>query len=211
MPLKELERISKFLRPFEFDIIKVSGGEPTIHPQFGEICDKLKELFPAHAYQLATNGCLLEKFLDHLEVFGQIELSRYPGRNDSTFSHLTELKLPGLQSYTKEDCYEMEDVNKESNLNKTSIYKSCKWTYIKKIVQSRIYPCCIIFGQSIRQNIDRNEVSVPIDENWRENLTKINLEPYCKYCFVNVDTRSRFRLAHKLCQNVRSLFPLLNP
>lgn len=211
MPLRELERISKFLRPFEFDIVKISGGEPTIHPQFGEICDKLKELFPAHAYQLATNGCLLEKFLDHLKVFNHIGLSHYPGKNDSSFFHLTELKLPNLYSGTKDDYCEMEDINKESNLDKTHIYRSCKWTYIKKIVQSRIYPCCLIFGQSVRQNIDISKISVPIDENWRKNLTKINLEPHCRHCFVNVDTKSRFRSVHKLCQNVIDLTVLLKP
>lgn len=165
MPLKELERISKFFRPFEFDSIKLSGGEPTLHPQFGEICDRLKELFPACAYELATNGCLLEKYLDHLEVLNHIELSRYPGKNDSTYLHLTELKLPHLSPVTKEDYSGMADVYQASNLNKTHIYKYCERAYIRKIVQSRIYPCCIIFGQSIRQNIDRNKVSVPIDEN----------------------------------------------
>ena len=209
MSLKELERISKFLRPFEFDIIKISGGEPTIHHQFGEICDKLKELFPAYACQLATNGCLLEKFFVRLKVFNKIGLSHYPGKNDSTFFHLNELELPNLYPYTKEDYCEMEDVYKESNLDKNHIYQSCKWAYIKEIVQSRIYPCCLIFGQSVRQNIDINKVSVPIDENWRKNLTKINLEPYCRHCFVNVDTKSRFRSVHKLCQNVIPLIGLL--
>jgi len=210
MSLKELERISRFFRPYEFDVIKISGGEPTLHHQFGEICDSLKELFPAYAYELATNGCLLEKSLDHLEVFNRIALGHYPGRNDSTFFRLTELKLPNLHPYTKGDYSEMEDVYKESNLNKAHIYKSCKWTYIKKIVQSRIYPCCIIFGQSIRQNIDRNKVGVPIDEDWEENLTSIDLEPYCKHCFVDVDTRSHLRLVRRLYKNAMDLFRLKN-
>ena len=202
MPLRELERISKFFRPFEFDTIKLSGGEPTLHPQFGEICGRLKELFPAYAYTLATNGCLLEKYLDHLEVFNHIELSLYPGKNDSTCLRLTELKLPNLGSLAKEDYCEMEDVYKEADLDISHICKSCKWTYINKIVQSSIYPCCIIFGQSIRQNIDRNKIGVPIDENWREHLIKISLEPYCKHCFVNVDTGSYPRLVRKPFQNV---------
>lgn len=188
MTLEELERISRFFKPFEFDVIKLSGGEPTLHVQFREICDRLKELFPAREYQLATNGCLLEKHLDKLGLFYTIELSHYPGKNDATFSRLSKLKVPNSYLSTKNDYTGMDDVNKESNLNKTGIFKSCKWTYIKKIVQSRIYPCCIIFGQSVRQGIDRDRVSVPIDEHWRDNLLKIDLEPYCRHCFVDVRT-----------------------
>jgi len=208
MSLKELGRISKLISPFEFDIVKISGGESTIHPQFGEICDKLKEIFPAYAYELATNGCLLEKFLDHLKVFSRIELSRYPGKNDSTFFHLTELEIANLHSSTKDDYSGMEDIYKESNLDKTHIYQSCKWTNIKKVVQSRIYPCCQIFGQSVRQNIDINKISVPLDENWRKNLVKINPEPYCRHCFSDVDTESHFRSVRKLCRNVYTLLKL---
>jgi len=188
MTLEELERISRFFQPYEFDVIKLSGGEPTLHTQFREICERLEKLFPAYDYLLATNGCLLEKYLDILDFFYTVEISHYPGNNDATFSKLSELKAPNFYLYTKQDYAGLDDVNKESNLNKTGIFKSCKWTYIKKIVQSRIYPCCIIFGQSVRQNIDREKVSVPIDEHWRENLLKIDLEPYCRHCFVDVDT-----------------------
>ena len=188
MTLEELERISRFFKPFEFDVIKISGGEPTLHSQFSEICDGLNGLFPAHEYQLATNGCLLEKYLDKLSVFHRVGLSHYPGKNDAIFSRLNELKVPNFNLRTKEDYAEMDDINTDSNLNKTGIFKSCKWTYIKKVVQSRIYPCCIIFGQSVRHDIDRDKISVPIDEHWRENLLKIDLEPYCRHCYVDVDT-----------------------
>ena len=67
MSFNELERISKFFKPYEFDVIKISGGEPTLHSQFRDICENLKELFPACFYMLATNGFLLEKYKEPLE------------------------------------------------------------------------------------------------------------------------------------------------
>lgn len=184
--LNELERFSKLVKPFEFQVIKLSGGEPTLHPQFAEICDNLKKLFSAHRYKLATNGFRLEKFINYLEVFDDIELTHYFGRNDEIFGKLVKLNLPNMTPVDKQDYQELEDIFQEKNLNKTNIYKHCSYSEIFKIVQDRIYPCCVIFGQSVVKDINLDTISVPLDENWRENLAKINLEPYCRHCYIDV-------------------------
>jgi len=81
----------------------------------------------------------------------------------------------------------MEDIYQERNLTKHGIYSRCQFCGIKKVVQSRIYACCVIFGQSIRQNIEIDLVSVNIDENWRHQLHQLNIEPFCRCCFVDVE------------------------
>jgi len=206
MSFKELERISKFFKHYEFDVIKISGGEPTLHSQFHEICDNLKELFPAYFYRLATNGCLLEKYLENVLMFDQIDLSNYPGQNDDVYFRIVNLKIPNIYTFKKEDYIQMMDIYQEKNLGKTNIFKSCINKNIKKIIQSRIYPCCNIFGQSFHQNISRNKISVSVDKNWRENLEKINIETYCKRCWINVDTENRIPSIRKFSRNIRRNF-----
>ena len=87
----------------------------------------------------------------------------------------------------KRDAIEMVDVNEENNLGKHRIYDNCPYAGYRKIVQDRIYPCCVIFGQATRRDIDLGEISVPFDDNWRENLRKIDIEEHCRHCFVDVD------------------------
>ena len=135
---------------------------------------------------MATNGCFLEKYIENSLVFDQIDLSNYPGQNDDVYSHIVSLNIANICAYRKDDYIQMMDIYQENNLDKTNIFHSCKNKNIKKIVQSRIYPCCNIFGQSFRQEISRYRISELIDKNWRKKLEKIDIEPYCKRCWINV-------------------------
>jgi sulfatase maturation enzyme AslB (radical SAM superfamily) len=191
MSLEDLERMSRLVEPYEFYAIKLSGGEPTLHPQFVEICDRLRDLFPARAYLLATNGKLLERYLEQVQVFDRIDLSEYPGMNEEEFHRLYASDLSNLSASTKYDYTEMEDIHAESNHGKTGIFASCHQAGVKKIVQDRIYACCVIFGNSIRQGIDRDEISVPMDEHWRERLARVDIEAHCRRCWVDVRTGRR--------------------
>jgi sulfatase maturation enzyme AslB (radical SAM superfamily) len=206
MSFKELKRISTFFKHYEFDVIKVSGGEPTLHSQFPEICDNLKELFPAYFYKLATNGCLLEKYIENVLIFDQIDLSNYPGQNDDVYFRIVSLNIPNIYAFKKEDYIQMVDISQEKNLTKTNIYNSCINKNVKKIVQSRIYPCCNIFGQSFHQDISQNKISGLVDENWKKNLKKVNIEPYCKRCWTNVVTVDHIPSILKLSRNIRRNF-----
>ena len=110
LSFNELVESSNFFRPYEFDVIEISGGEPTLHPEFTVICDRLREMFIARRYDLATNGFRLEQFRDHLHAFDRIELSLYPGENDEVFPRLNSLAIPNMYSCEKQDYLEMMDV-----------------------------------------------------------------------------------------------------
>lgn len=190
MSLEDLERMSSLVIPFEFEVIKISGGEPTMHPHFGEICRMLRRWFPANRYEMSTNGFKLESYLHCTDVFDAIFLSLYPGKNDAIVQRCRRMGIPNLQGGVKKDYERMVDVYAENNIGKENVYAHCEFRDYRKVVQDRIYPCCIIFGQSIRQAIDLDEISVRFDEHWRDNLRHINIEPYCKRCFVEVETGS---------------------
>lgn len=187
--IEELENISRFIKPFEFYVVKISGGEPTLHPHFREICQSLKKMFPAHYYILATNGFKLEALRDCLNVFNHIDLSHYPGLNDAVYRRIINLNIPNIRTQIRRDNIEMVNVHIEKNLNKHNIYKYCIFSKFLKIVQCRIYPCCVIFGLAVRKDIDINRVSVLFDADWRRNLAKINMQPYCEHCWVDIQAR----------------------
>ena len=203
MSFKELERISKFFNQYEFDVVKISGGEPTLHSEFPKICENLKRLFPAFFYQLATNGCLLEKYIENTLMFDQIDLSNYPGQNDDVYSRIVNLNHSNIYPNRKEDFIQMMDIYQENNLDKTNIFNSCINKNIKKVVQSRIYPCCNILGQSFRQDISRDKISALIGEDWREKLEKIDIEPYCKRCWINVAIDNQIPSISRISRNIR--------
>ena len=191
LSLQELDEFSRFFQPYEFDVVKISGGEPTLHPEFALICDRLREMFIARRYDLSTNGFRLEQFRDHLHAFDRIELSLYPGENDEVFHRLNSLAIPNMYACEKQDYLEMMDVHSESNLDKSHVFLHCPFSNVKKVVQDRIYQCCVVFGQSIRQGFDREEVSVPLNDRWRENLQEIDIEQHCRRCFIDVDAPQR--------------------
>lgn len=190
MSLEYLEKISTLIKPHEFSTIKISGGEPTLHRQFGEICTSLKRLFPAQTYELATNGLKLHKYLEESKVFDLIDLSNYPGMNDEVYNDLISLELPNVNNQRKYDGDLMLDIRVWPNAHKKRVYERCGWPRgILKVVQDRIYPCCISFGLTSIRNDDYltpENLGVLLDENWRENLSVMNLEKACVQCWIDV-------------------------
>lgn len=187
MPVELINQVSKIVRPYEFEEIKISGGEPTLHPQFRTICENLHEWFPATRYTLATNGAMLARYLDCISVFSQVQLSEYPGQNEDVFEGLIQRDIPNLYAVTKPDDTMMINVHEQPNLGKVGIAERCPLRQVKKVVQQYIYPCCVVFGLSIWRGMDRTGVACPLVANWRECLEEVDLEPYCQVCFVNAD------------------------
>jgi len=111
MSVDHLLNISKFFKANEFEIIKVSGNEPTLHKEFADICNSLKSLFPANKYYLATNGFNLGKYLSDIKIFDRIDVSCYPGQNDDVFNTLAGQNIQNASSYTKNDDVQMFNIN----------------------------------------------------------------------------------------------------
>ena len=190
MSMDYLREISDYFEPHEFEHIKISGGEPTLFREFDTFCSELQTLFPAKAYSMATNGKKLKKYLDDIKVFNWIDLSRYPGLNDKEFDELLALEIPNVKYFEKHDGEEMMDIRIFPNYEKKNIFNKCSWPKdIYKIVQDRIYPCCIAFGLTTIRNdekLSEDKLGVILDHHWRENLQKLNIEFECKQCWVPV-------------------------
>ena len=98
--------------------------------------------------------------------------------------------LEGILLFTNPIVRNMMDIRIFPNYEKKNIFNKCSWPKdIYKIVQDRIYPCCIAFGLTTIRNdekLSEDKLGVILDHHWRENLQKLNIEFACKQCWVPV-------------------------
>lgn len=188
----EIERISELLKGYDYEILKISGGEPTLHPAFAEVTLSLPKLFTGKKYYLATNGARLFQFQDVLRVYHRIDLSYYPEQQSqskyyakarslvSLHKNIVELaksvdtadpanKL-GWAKDTKDGFAAVDDVRLLPNVGRTDVFLKCGFRRWRVIVQDRIYPCCVASGLAEVRGIARSELSVPLDFNWKQSL-----------------------------------------
>ncbi len=67
--------LRKHLNP---DVIKISGGEPLLNPQLGDIIGKIKEIFPDTPLRITTNGLLINRLPEEtLARLDQLWVSNY--------------------------------------------------------------------------------------------------------------------------------------
>lgn len=97
---KRLEKIHKSIS--EDDSIYLSGGEPSLHPNFLDILKYLKKEFPAQRVKLLTNGRMMsyEKFTQKVMAINdnfEIDLSIYGG-DAATHDKVTRSKGSFIQT-----------------------------------------------------------------------------------------------------------------
>lgn len=56
MTLSEINAIINELNNYDVDLLKIIGGEPTIHPQFEQICSYINKHSSAKRKLVYTNG-----------------------------------------------------------------------------------------------------------------------------------------------------------
>ena len=183
----EFERLAGHFRPYEFYVCKISGGEPTLHPQFREIVNTMRRSIPAHQYSLATNGARLAEFVDAVNAFDTVDLSEYPTQNRGISGTLSGTEKQRTAFSVKRDYVEMMDVSATPNAGKSHISYYCQLKGVKKVVKDRIFPCCNLHGLALHRGLDPREVSVKLDGNWRSAIRRIDLEPYCRKCFHDAE------------------------
>jgi hypothetical protein len=155
----DLETIQKYGRRIyeHFNIIKLTGGEPTLHPQIKEIIIGMKEWTGCKELYIETNGVNLP-LLEEMEYYlDKIIITRY---NEATY--------PGCPSNEKE-------ISKFMNSSKVTITSPihevehdggghiCQRIGIQSIFNGKIYPCCASPG------IEGFE-GVPLEKGWEKSL-----------------------------------------
>jgi hypothetical protein len=212
LALSDLDRIAELLRDYRYDILKISGGEPTLHSGFAEITRRLPDLFPGKKYYLATNGAGLQKFREVLPIYDRIDLSYYPEQTAQAryyskardlvslhpnivemakgLDHDDPANRSGWAADTRDGFAVVDDIRTFPNFGRTNVFQKCGLREWRVIVNGRIYPCCVASGLAEVRGISRSELSVPLDANWQQAIRQLEASMSagaCQQCWVDCE------------------------
>ncbi len=153
--------------------LHITGGEPTLHPEFRELIPMLREFFNPERMTLQTNGFRLEQFQKTIkENFDTVFYTEY-GDKPSTTQTLTQLGVP----------YSVYEAGGPSAPNFTprtrrGSGKPCERGFSDTVAycDGKLYPCCV--GPGVE-----GAVGIEPTENWKEEILKVPLP--CENCFFS--------------------------
>lgn len=128
MDFEEIVRYFKFAEKYGVELVVLSGGEASLHPEFEKICDYLKKNRPeVKRIVVQSNGYIKNIPYEKLKVFDSIHLS-YELDSTTVRTHSTEQNLNlakfyvehGIHSYlfstiTKENICNIDNIVEKAN------------------------------------------------------------------------------------------------
>ena len=182
--------------------VSFCGGEPTLHPQFMELCKELFKQIPDCFLQIITNGTLLDKFSKDDLIFlsnyhVSFAITLYPKmeyiNKVKKFEELCKKKYPKLDISIKgiRPYFGKYDYNFKGTNNPDDFYYLCEKSHQCHsfvIFKNRLYNCCIAPDYTAI-NLPKDEKdSIPMDQlPSYEEILNFGNHSYnsCKYCTAN--------------------------
>ena len=162
MTLDELGDIAEKFRPL--DQLYISGGEPTLHPQFREIAVHAREWFGANTLTLVSNGFKLLDYRDVWERFDDIWVTDYA---DDEHAQESIAALAELGRVFRRVTSDHRPMVSNGNVG------PCERKDIATYNAGRLWPCCVAPGLP-------GSTSTPLMANWRDELERLPLS--CSVC-----------------------------
>lgn len=145
-----------------FDTLVVSGGEPTLHPEFERISQSFRALFKVRRLELQSNGA---RVLEHQDVMGCYDRIKLTCFDRDVFRKIGVLRKLG-HSVQKRPSKHLPFRSVPGH------DQPCDRQNIPSYFDGRIYRCCE--GPGI------NGGSVPLSPSWREEILESPL--HCENC-----------------------------
>lgn len=136
------------------DTLYVSGGEPTLHPEFPRIAQEFRSLFGPRRMILATNGLWTAAYAEHLNQFDIISVTDFGNTLSADEVARMEQRYPGRFIVRPALHIPFGVVG--------SGYP-CSRRNIPAYANGRLYPCCVAPGLS-------GAASIEPTSDWREKL-----------------------------------------
>ena len=172
-----IPQIQAVCKHFHQRVIRVSGGEPLVHPRFNEIAKMLLNHY--EEVNVATNGLLLDRV--DPDIFPRINflVSIYPGVNDEAVQfaqgkdnvyavRVKQLYDPLYNPYLSDD---------EAH----AAYLSCPYIQIK-VIRDQVYGCC--HAETSERFYDTLTCHTYVGKNWLGGLSRLPIWKACKHCFM---------------------------
>lgn len=182
--IADIARDAAFMRPLRR--VHVTGGEPTLHPEFGMLSSLVREMFHAQYVTLETNGARLVKYLDVVKAFyDRVFITTY--EEDAVYpgspSNLDVIETAKRHLRSGQLILEPPVRHTQSHVQVLSLRQTkdeevpCSKWYDPGLpagwYNGLLYPCCVSFGI-------RAAGGIPVDANWRERI--VNIPMGCQVC-----------------------------
>lgn len=161
----------------EPDVVQISGGEPTIHPEIFEILDYAKNL-PIRHLMLNTNGIEIAKSLDFtkklasyapdFEVYLQFDSFRDDVLESMRGAHLANVRKQALDHLNELNLSTTLVVTLQKNLNDDEIGKTIDYALKQKCVRGVTFQPTQIAGRL--ENFDASNHRITMTEVRRKIL-----------------------------------------
>lgn len=194
------QQLKKMATILPLNFVSFCGGEPTLHPQFIDLCKKFFEIEPQGHLQIITNGTLLNKIADKdLEYLSKFDIifaiTLYPKLEYIKILQDFEKKCKqyniqidghGIRPYFGKYDYNVSGTNDPEDF-----YYLCEKSKIEHsfvIFKNRIYNCCIAPDYNCIGLPKEEQDSIPLNKlNDIEQLLIFGNHSYtsCKYCTAN--------------------------
>lgn len=182
--IDELQWVGKTLGPI--GKIEITGGEPTSHPQFTWISERIHQIFQCSDIMLLTNGHLFkdDSKLPLLRHWDRVYITHYTPEFAKRYNVKPNTDLVAkvrefLENHRQVQFWEQRmDKHNPKNATPDPSKLSCFYYTCDSVAYHRgqIYGCCTAWQLNYRGK------GIVLTENWRSELPKIELP--CESCFL---------------------------
>lgn len=156
--------------------IHLTGGEPTIHPNFKLYAAEFRNLFGCKLLTLETNGWGFKRFPEAFVYFDDIYISHYTSKSFvGAPDNSNEINFI-LDFYKNSNLprFHVGEITHISRLKRGN--KMCYRGYSENVAicDGLVFPCCVGPGVYPRN-------AVKIGPNWRDDI--LSIVPPCENCF----------------------------
>jgi hypothetical protein len=157
------ERAATFLHGLA--VLTISGGEPTLHPQFGRILREFDALFEPDVLELVTNGCDLPRYATDWPHLARITIADFPGDERSRAA------VAALRAWDPRRVVVYDGAHRSLDLRGGG--RPCERRTIAAYAAGHLYPCCVAPGIP-------GAARMTPTRDWRETLVQVPLA--CDRC-----------------------------
>lgn len=173
-----IQESAKYMQ--NLDRIQLTGGEPTMHPDFLKIVPRLKDLFNCKNLTIETNGWGFHIFPEVFKFFDWIQVTHYTSKTYLGCDDNTD-DIKFLQNYLKNYPVEIkiaEVVHIQRNGIKRGSICARGTSETVSYENGLIYPCCVGNGVT-------GAVGIPLDYHWKDMIEYGAVPLPCKNCWFS--------------------------